>query len=155
MTTDTAPRTRTTDEIAAELGEHAQRRMGLGSVDPTYGRPAVAILREADEDRTHLGTVAEARRRVRSSLRLHRRDFVDTNLAEEQARRYGYAAMATLGSVDETTAWRTSNGERQKVGPYVSDAVHYVLRGVEVTPADRDLVSCWAALFNVSSRITV
>ena len=146
MTNTSHPAPRTTDEIAADLAARSRRRaVGLTVQDPH----AVSILREADRDRDNFGVVARTREDVRRAQRFHEREDVETKLTVREARRLGWLAMAALGH-DETYVW--SCGTR-KVGPYVDDAVQYVLTDVEHTGADRHLVFRFAALANVVTRL--
>jgi hypothetical protein len=157
MTNPTTAR-KTTDDIAADLAERANHRMSpeVGIVGP-HARPAISVLREADEDLQNLATVAECRARLRGTLRTREQVMIlDADyyaLPVEEARRLGHAAMAALGTVDETAFYTDSRGKPMRVGPYVSDAVSYVLRGVQHTTADRSLVADFAMLFNVAARI--
>jgi hypothetical protein len=90
--------------------------------------------------------------RVRSSIRLVERWTSEKKLADGEHFRLACKAMAALGQPDEINPHRNSDGERVKVGPYVSQAVTYVLHGVDCTSSDRELVQQHAMLINVAAR---
>lgn len=115
---------------------------------PKAEQDSRAIAREVEADSAHLATVASARSHVRSALRYHG----PRTLTDADARHYAFAAMAALNYESAGRGW---DGVERKVGPYVLEAVLHVLKGVDHTASDRDLVIAYACLVNVATRITV
>jgi len=104
---------------------------------------------ELAQDETTMAVIARSRRDLRGTLTW----TADCQLAEGEHFRLGALAMATLGQPDEINPHRNSRGERVAVGPYVSQAVTYVLHGVEHNEYDRQLILSYAMLINVARRL--
>lgn len=109
-----------------------------------------SMSREVAEDETNLAVIA----RARQDLRVTKRWTAERKLADGEHFRYACMAMAALGQRDEINPHKNSRDEWVTVGPYVSQAVTYVLHGVEHTEADRELVSQYAQLINVARRLS-
>lgn len=108
-----------------------------------------SMTREIAEDETTLAVIA----RARQDLRVTKRWTSERKLADGEHFRYACLAMAALGQPDEINPHFNSQQERVKVGPYVSQAVTYVLHGVEHSESDRELVNRYAQLINVARRM--
>lgn len=108
-----------------------------------------SMTREVEQDETSMAVIA----RARQDLRITQRWVSERKLADGEHFRYACLAMAALGQPDEINPHRNSRDERVTVGPYVSQAVTYVLHGVEHTEADRELVNRYAQLINVARRV--
>jgi len=105
--------------------------------------------RELAQDETTMAIIARSRRDLRGTLTW----TADCKLAKGEHFRLAALAMATLGQPDEVNPHRNSRGERVTVGPYVSQAVAYVLHGIEHDERDRQLILSYAMLINVARRI--
>jgi len=93
--------------------------------------------------------------RTRQDLRLAKKHSANrATITNEQAFKLACAAMAALGEKDELNPHKNSRQEWVKVGPYVSDAVRYVIKRdlPSASTEDRDLVLRHAMLINVAAR---
>lgn len=105
------------------------------------------VEREMQDHANEMEYIARCREDVRYCAR-----YQGLTLESGEHLRLACLAMAALGRPDEKKPYRTSTGEWFKVGPYVSQAVIYVLQDVEHSEADRDLVLRHALLINVARR---
>jgi hypothetical protein len=105
------------------------------------------VEREMRDHSKEMETVARCREDVRLAS-----GYQGLTLEKGEHFRLACLAMAALGQKDEKNPYRISTGEWYKVGPYVSQAVAYVLQDVAHTSADRDLVLRHALLINVARR---
>jgi len=92
--------------------------------------------------------------KVRQDLRLAKRYASDTTITGPHAFKLACAAMIALGEKDELNPHKNSRNEWVTVGPYVSNAVAYVIKRdlPNATAEDRELVLRHALLINVASR---
>jgi hypothetical protein len=92
--------------------------------------------------------------KVRQDLRLTKRYASNTTITSEQALKLACAAMIALGEKDELNPHKKTRDEWVTVGPYVSNAVAYVIKRdlPNATSEDRELVLRHALLINVASR---
>lgn len=79
---------------------------------------------EMDEQAKDMETIV----RVRQDLRMANAFASDATITPQRAFKLACAAMLVLGEKDELNPHRNSDGEWVTVGPYVSDAVRYVLK---------------------------
>jgi hypothetical protein len=105
------------------------------------------VQREMKNHANEMEYVARCREDVRCASK-----YEGLTLEKGEHFRLACLAMAALGQKDEKKPYRVSSGEWFKVGPYVSNAVTYVLQDVAHSSSDRDLVLRHALLINVAHR---
>lgn len=118
----------------------------------TTATPAIRhfVATELESHSAEVNTIV----RVRQDLRLTKKYADDTTITGEQALKLACAAMIALGEKDELNPHKNSRNEWVAVGPYVSNAVAYVIKRdlPNATAEDRELVLRHALLINVASR---
>lgn len=107
-----------------------------------------ALERELEEQPINMQTIARVRQDVRTTLKWES----ERKLVDGEHFRFGALAMAALGQPDEINPHKNSRNQWVTVGPYVSQAVNYVLQDVDHTETDRQLVLQYARLINVARR---
>lgn len=108
----------------------------------------MAAIEIAEHERTF-----EQIANIRHDIRTAEQYAESLTLATGEHKRYAYLAMAALGQRHDEDPSAYLGGSVRLVGPYITDAVQYVLRGVQHSEADRRLVFSHAALINVVARV--
>jgi hypothetical protein len=101
-----------------------------------------SVERESELDLANLGTVAEARGRLRAVLRRYPDGSPSRMLNDQTARSIAWSAMSALAA------------QVHGSGPYVSHAVRHALQGTVCTDADREVVQALATVANVAVRVS-